>query len=305
MGIAPPGSYGTIAVKVDTADLKYAKDPAAFPPDKAALWKHPLETDGWYLEHCNIRSECTKMAEVLGGALAGRKLEEWEIASLRAWFANHNEHIEGHHHHEDDLFTPFMQTRIKLPEKLTTDHVALVSLLKAVMAIVEGPLVTTAALATAFAKYSKLLFAHLKEEEEIALPLLRAYFTPEEVAPKTQEILSQLPPHMLGGFFYHLDGQGGSKKAINQFMAQEGIPFFVYYVRRRTPRDALGGSSLTACACARRAADCIRADASEVLRRDAGPRRGAARGEAAAAAEEGVPVLLSARARAPLYVRIS
>ena len=69
-----------------------------------------------------------------------------------------------------------------------------------------------------------------RQEEEIGLPLLRAYFAPEEVAPKTQEIINQTAPHILGGFFYHLDAEGGSKGAINQFMAQEGIPFFVYYI---------------------------------------------------------------------------
>ena len=76
-----------------------------------------------------------------------------------------------------------------------------------------------------------------RQEEEIGLPLLRAYFAPEEVAPKTQEIINQTAPHILGGFFYHLDAEGGSKGAINQFMAQEGIPFFVWYIDFKGKRN--------------------------------------------------------------------
>lgn len=227
--IAPPGSYGKIKISIEPTDTKYAKDLATYPPDKSGLWTAPMETDGWFLEHCNIRSECTKMADVLD-KLGTKTLEEWEIESLRSWFANHNLHIHEHHMHEDNIFTPFMQTRINLPEKLTTDHVQLVALLKAVMTIVEGQLASASVLRPAFEEYQKMLFTHLKEEEEIGLPLLRAYFAPEEVAPKTQEIISQTAPHILGGFFYHLDAEGGSKGAINQFMAQEGIPFFVYYI---------------------------------------------------------------------------
>lgn len=162
MSIAPPGAYGNIKVSITPTDLKYAKDPANYPPDKASLWTAPMETDGWFLEHCNIRSECAKMTKVLG-TLGKRNLEEWEIASLRAWFANHNAHIHEHHMHEDAIFTPFMQTRIKVPEKLTKDHTQLVALLKAVMAIVDGQLVSASALAPAFEKYQKMLFAHLKE----------------------------------------------------------------------------------------------------------------------------------------------
>jgi len=160
--IAPPGSYGKIKISIEPTDTKYAKDLATYPPDKSGLWTAPMETYGWFLEHCNIRSECTKMADVLD-KLGTKTLEEWEIESLRSWFANHNLHIHEHHMHEDNIFTPFMQTRINLPEKLTTDHVQLVALLKAVMTIVEGQLASASVLRPAFEEYQKMLFTHLKE----------------------------------------------------------------------------------------------------------------------------------------------
>lgn len=159
----PPGSYGKISVSINPTDPKYAQDIVKHPPDKASLWAAPLELDGWFLEHCNIRAEIHKMTDVLR-TLAGKKLAEWEIASLRAWFAQHNSHIHDHHSHEDDIFTPFMLERIKLPDRLTTDHIQLVSLLKAVMAIVDGPLESTKALSPAFDEYAKMLVSHLKED---------------------------------------------------------------------------------------------------------------------------------------------
>ena len=225
------GSSAGVVMRFKPTDPKYAKDPTNYLPNKTSLWTHPLESDGFFLEHCNIRSECTTMAKVLStldqGAPRDKKaLAEWEIASLRAWFASHNTHIQEHHMHEDGIFTPFMQTRIKLPEELTTDHVQLLSLRKEIMTILEGPPFYARTLLEAFEKYQKMLFAHLKQEEEIGLPLLRAYFTPEEVAPKKQEILNQIAPHVLGGVCYHLDAEGGSEGAAEQFMAQQGIPFF-------------------------------------------------------------------------------
>ena len=38
-------------------------------------------------------------------------------------------------------------------------------------------------------RYKAIMFPHLHEEEQVSLPLMRAYFTPAEVAPMVQRIL--------------------------------------------------------------------------------------------------------------------
>jgi iron-sulfur cluster repair protein YtfE (RIC family) len=44
-----------------------------------------------------------------------------------------------------------------------------------------------------FTKYETEMKPHLQEEEDVALPLTRAYFTPKELAPKIQEIIGHGP----------------------------------------------------------------------------------------------------------------
>ena len=41
--------------------------------------------------------------------------------------------------------------------------------------------------------YESDMLPHLKQEEDQCLPLLRAYFTPEEVAPKIKKLLEMVP----------------------------------------------------------------------------------------------------------------
>jgi len=72
-----------------------------------------------------------------------------------------------------------------------------------------------------------MMLPHLHEEEAVALPLLRAYFTPAEVGKLVQDILGNAPPVALGSFLYFM---GGTRQACAKFMENEGIPFFVWYI---------------------------------------------------------------------------
>jgi hypothetical protein len=42
-------------------------------------------------------------------------------------------------------------------------------------------------------EYQTMMLPHLLQEEEECLPLMRAYFTPPEIAPKIQEIIGNGP----------------------------------------------------------------------------------------------------------------
>lgn len=70
------------------------------------------------------------------------------------------------------------------------------------------------------------MLPHLAEEEEIGLPLFRAYYAPHEADAIEQKIIAQAPTHSLGGFVYH----DGTDRFRREFMKDHGIPFFVWYL---------------------------------------------------------------------------
>lgn len=75
-------------------------------------------------------------------------------------------------------------------------------------------------------QYQKYMLPHLQEEEEIGLPLFRAYFTPKEATAIVMEILKHSPKLELGAIIYFC----GVKNFRQDFMVQENIPFFVWYI---------------------------------------------------------------------------
>jgi len=76
------------------------------------------------------------------------------------------------------------------------------------------------------------MLAHLLEEEAVCLPLMRAYFTPAEVAPVVQEIVKSGPPVEMGSLIYY-----AGEPAFFEFMQQEGIPGFAWYIDFKGKRD--------------------------------------------------------------------
>lgn len=197
-------------------------------PDKTHLWAHPMEEDGWVHAHNALRGEIDVMRDILQ-ALGRRSLKAWEVSSLQSWWTGHEIHVHDHHANEDLKFSPYMATRINLPAKLTTDHMPLVEMLDALGARInrlrEGD--SAVELRREWTRYERLMKPHLREEEQIALPLLRAYFTPAEVGKLVESILGESPQVSLGSFLYFM---GGTREACAKFMENEGIPFFVWYI---------------------------------------------------------------------------
>ena len=63
----------------------------------------------------------------------------------------------------------------------------------------------------------------------MGLPLSLAYFTPEEMAVKGQEVLAKSAKSDLGAFIYCM----GERKFREKFMIQEKIPSFVWWISLR------------------------------------------------------------------------
>lgn len=77
-----------------------------------------------------------------------------------------------------------------------------------------------------FTKYEEELMPHLKEEEDILVPLMRAYFEPQEVQPAILEIIQRSPKLEMGS----LIASAGVEVFRNQIMVAEGIPFYVWHI---------------------------------------------------------------------------
>jgi len=212
--------------RIDTACVAYQADPK-YLPDKAHLWKTAEAQDGWVHAHNAIRFEIGELKRVIE-ALAMQPLAEWQVAAVQAWWAGHETHVHEHHSNEDDVFNPVVRTRVIYPEKLEADHVELVAAMDAVGAHVRAlaPGTSLAALQPLWATYEALMLPHLFEEEQVGLPLVRAYFTPAEVEKVVASFMKNGDPVALGSFVHVL----GHKKDAQAFMRENGIPTFVWHV---------------------------------------------------------------------------
>jgi len=212
--------------RVNVTDLNYQKDPN-FLPDKMDLWKTPESCDGWVHAHNAVRFEIGELKRVLE-ALNTKPLEAWEVAAVKAWWAGHEKHVHEHHHNEDDLFNPVIRTRVLYPEKLEADHVMLVECMEAIAAAVSKLAAgdSLVGLRLLWERYEAFMLPHLHEEEQVGLPLVRAYFTPAEIDKLVGQILKASDPVSLGSFVHVM----GHKADAQQFMRENGIPSFVWHI---------------------------------------------------------------------------
>jgi len=217
--------------RVDTSALAYQAD-ANFKPDKEHLWTAPAEHDGWVHAHNALRFEIGEMKRVLaalsseGGS--GTKLAQWQLDAVQAWWAGHERHVHEHHSNEDEIMNPVLRARINYPEKLEADHVALVEAMDAVGAAIKVLTVggTLDSVVPLWGAYEAIMLPHLFEEEQVGLPLARAYFTPQEIDAVTQQFLKKGDPVSLGAFVHTM----GHKKDAKLFMRENGIPPFVWHL---------------------------------------------------------------------------
>lgn len=219
----------TTIKKFDATDSKFQLK-AEFKPDKENLWPYPKEEDGWVHAHNALRFEIREMIlAVEATKKRSSKLQQWEIDCIaKAWKA-HEEHIHSHHSNEDHIMAPFLSTRFHYPDKYTADHYDLVLKLNNLHKIVgdlKAGASGSATLLKELLEYEAMIKPHLLQEEIECLPLCRAYFTPEEVGEKVQEMIAKSPKVETGSFIHAM----GVEKFRKKFMQQEKIPFFVWYV---------------------------------------------------------------------------
>lgn len=213
---------------IDTNDAKWQVNPQ-HAPDKSSSWPHPIKDDGWVLAHNALRRELQDILEAVSKLKAHHpKTPQWAIESLTRVWEEHTVHVKGHHVNEDEIATPAMKKRVHLPDKLESDHEIVLQKVQNVTHGIHslqehGPVTSVE---QALLDYKDVLFPHLLEEEEIALPLFRSYFSPEDWAPVQKKIIAEAKPIELGSLIYYQTEEIFREK----FMKQEGIPFFIWHL---------------------------------------------------------------------------
>ena len=214
--------------------LMNAKDTSSFQAnqkfitDKEETWSYPMEKDGWILDHNSIRAEVLEFEAVLTH-ISGRTLKDWEKEGMKVWWKAHEERIHRHHKNEDDIMNPFLRTRIKYPEKLKADYKGIKQIMDKLKTAFQG-FSDVNNIQPLWSEYKEILFPHLKEAEQVALPLIRDYFEPKKINRIVEKMIQSMSKLELGSFFHHTDT--GSKHNNNnlEFIKQEGIPFFVSHI---------------------------------------------------------------------------
>ena len=209
---------------VDATAIQYQAGPS-FKPDKAHLWKQPASHDGWCRAHNAIRFEIGEFKRVIN-ALRGRALVDWQILAMQTWWAGHAAHVREHDRNEDDVRIPQLRTRIVYPEKFEADHALLFETMQSIDKIMSEltPGDTLAKLRLLWNHYEATMLPHLFEEEQVGLPLARAYFTPAEVEKMTAQFVKS--PLSIGAFVHVI----GHKKDVQTFMRENGIPAIVWHL---------------------------------------------------------------------------
>lgn len=210
--------------------MEFAKDPENFPPNKLPMWNHPKEEDGWMHAHNSIRAEIECMKGCLEN-VKGRDLVAWEKECIKSWWAEHEKHVHDHHSNEDTRFVPLLSQRFIWPEKMEADHEALIAKLGEITEIVNSfnaeNTVSADVLYEQWVAYQEMMLPHLEEEESTVLPMTMQYFEPEIIGKLVEGILSEAPDVVIGSFIHCMTAE----KFRNSFMVQEGIPFFVWYLK--------------------------------------------------------------------------
>jgi hypothetical protein len=202
-------------------------------PDNGGTWSFPPERDGWVLAHNALRGEVEEFEDALVRLVAlDLPLPAWAAESAREWWRYHHHHIHSHHTNEDELLNAFLRTRFHYPPKMEADHTVIVGMLNELDALIghlrEGsPPADLRAVHAQWLTYKTTLFPHLIEEERVGLPLLRAYFAPDEIAPVIQKIVKRSTAEEMGSFIRFQ----GKKQFREQFMVDNKIPGFVWHVQ--------------------------------------------------------------------------
>jgi hypothetical protein len=127
---------------------------------------------------------------------------------------------------------PEFQKRFVYPKNLEIDHEKLTEMLKVIENKIEVLDVggTVDDLLETWIEYETMMLPHLQQEEEIGIPLMRAYFTKKDLDPMVEKLIANSPSVELGSIIYFETPE----RFRSDLMKNEEIPWFVWYIAFRS-----------------------------------------------------------------------
>ena len=153
----------------------------------------------------------------------------WMSSTIQSWWAGHVAHATNHCKAEEESYRPIMSERFVWPEDVGSLHKKLDSLRDKVGKAVDNlnaDKSTLLSFRAVLSTYEKNMLEHFRVEETTALPLMRAYFTPEEISLVQKKVLEDAPENATGALIHTM----GADRFKSEFMKERGIPFFVWHV---------------------------------------------------------------------------
>eukprot|EP00438_Fugacium_kawagutii_P000791 Skav204580 [mRNA] locus=scaffold767:108394:109074:- [translate_table: standard] len=191
------------------------------------------------MSHNSIRSGLRDMHLAIR-AMAGRhELENWEAKVLKEAWAMHKELISSSLKNYDGVVVPFLNNRINLDSRMKEGHFEVleaadqfefrIKALKADKASKEA----LKKFHKAFEEYKEKILKYLDCQEKIDLPLMRAYFSPEEVRRVVQQLLAAMTAAETGSLIFY-----AGEDTFSEFMSKDGgISTFTWLYSLKSKSD--------------------------------------------------------------------
>lgn len=206
-----------------------------------ASWAFPGTEDGWYKAHDAIRLDLADMSAALETCVktleSGKSLPPWVIPNLKKWWPTFEEMVHHHHDNEEKIAFPGLsKLGVVMPDKMSADHVTLMATMDAVSGLIKSlkPGRSLQEDTTAFITLQKrfevlhnMMCEHLKEEEDIGLPLMRKQITHKQFKPVEKKIVASASAELLGWFLRSFKDDADRKRWMSKVA---GIPAPVQYL---------------------------------------------------------------------------
>lgn len=214
-------NHSELTTCFDPMDPSYQVQPK-YRPDKSSSWTYGLDTDGWMIAHDALRGEVSDFESVLNASK--HRISHSQTVAIQKWWSLHVKHMQSHHKNEDKIVKHFVSQRFIYPEFMEHDHALINDHLEAINNVItelvntttdiinvnqtdaEGRLPKIMKLQLAWKAYMTDLLPHLKAEEDICIPLMRAYFTMSQVHHLSHR-LAQSGPKVETGAIVHYAGR--------------------------------------------------------------------------------------------------
>jgi len=187
-------------------------------------WPFPIEDDGLFKIHDALRMDMDDIKAIAERLSLASTVHSWENLAFTNVWTHFEKWVHEHHETEENIFFPWIATRIELPERLASDHVALMDMLLECARLVEGHKYKE--FSSAFTTFKTEMELHFVEEEKVIMPQLRDNFTRAEQKLVDAEIAKNLKLLDIGHLLRPLD----KKAQIKWMKSVAEIPAIIIYL---------------------------------------------------------------------------